>query len=108
MTTQPRPRQLAGTTYEMTCGCGQLFVTCNDQDGRLFEVFLRLGKSGGCASAVNEGAALLASNALRSGTAPTTIIKSLSGISCHTSRPGLPSCLAAAAEAIQSHVGDAK
>lgn len=104
MTTQPRPLKLLGSTYELTCACGRLYVTCNEQEGRLFEVFVRLGKSGGCASAVNEGAARLASNALRSGTDPETIIKSLAGISCHAATPAIPSCLDAISKAIDFHI----
>lgn len=104
MTTQPRPRKLAGFTYEMPCACGRLYVTCNEKDGQLFEIFVRLGKSGGCASAVNEGAARLASNSLRSGTDPETIVKSLAGISCHLATPTVPSCLDAISRAIQSHM----
>jgi len=106
MTTLPRPQRLSGATYEMPCPCGRLYVTCNDRDGRLFEIFIRLGKSGGCAAAVNEGAARLASNALRSGTDPETIFKSLQGISCHQAGPSMPSCLASVAEAIKLHIGD--
>ncbi len=104
MTTAPRPKILPGTTYEIPCACGRLYVTCTDLDGRLFEIFLRLGKSGGCGAAVNEGAARLASKALRGGIEPVEVVKSLAGISCHASGPALPCCLAAAAEAIKSHI----
>jgi len=108
MTTLPRPRTLPGFTYDLPCACGRIYVTCNELDGRLFEIFVRLGKSGGCASAVNEGAARLASNSLRSGTEPGTIIKSLAGISCHKATPQVPSCLDAISQAIQSHIGGNK
>jgi len=104
MNTLPRPQKLNGSTYDITCACGRIYVTCNELDGRLFEIFVRLGKSGGCASAVNEGAARLASNSLRSGTDPETIIKSLAGISCHKATPQVPSCLDAISQAIQSHI----
>lgn len=104
MTTQPRPHKLLGATYEMPCACGRLYVTCNEQSGKLFEIFVRLGKSGGCASAVNEGAARLVSNSLRSGTDPETIIKSLSGISCHKATAEIPSGLDAISRAVQSHI----
>ena len=62
------------------------------------------GGTGGCASAVNEGAARLASNSLRSGTEPETIIKSLAGISCHKATPQTPSCLDAISKAIDTHI----
>lgn len=100
MTKTPRPSRLAGATYEVGTGCGEVYVTCNDApDGSLFEVFSRLGKSGGCGSATSEAVGKLASIALRSGTAPADLVKGLSGIQCHKS----PSCLDAVAAAIREH-----
>lgn len=100
MTKQPRPHRLAGATYEIQTGCGEVYVTCNDGDaGRLLEVFSRLGKSGGCGSATSEAVGKLASIALRSGTVAVDLVKGLAGIQCHKS----PSCLDAVAAAIREH-----
>ncbi|MCP3177281.1 TSCPD domain-containing protein [Desulfuromonas sp. KJ2020] len=101
MTKSTRPHRLSGSTYEIATGCGQVYVTCNDQDGRLFEVFIKLGKSGGCGSATMEGLGRVLSVGLRSGTNPADIAKTLAGIQCHRSQ----SCLDAVAEAIREHEG---
>jgi len=95
-----RPRRLTGATYEITTGCGRVYVTCNnDASGRLFEVFARLGKSGGCGSAVMEGLSRTISVGLRSGVSPHDLVKTLQGNQCHR---GL-SCVSALADAVLEH-----
>ncbi|WP_321367953.1 TSCPD domain-containing protein [uncultured Desulfuromusa sp.] len=100
MTKSPRQRKLTGATYEISTGCGCVYVTCNDQDGQLFEVFAKLGKSGGCGSAIMEGLGRSISIGLRSGVDPADLVKTLQGIQCH--RP--PSCVDAVAKAVLEHV----
>jgi len=102
MTKSPRPRRLRGATYETATGCGEVFVSCNDQDGKLFEVFIKLGKSGGCGSATMEGLGRAISIGLRSGTSPLDLAKTLGGIQCHKS----PSCIDAVGRAIAEHVSE--
>jgi len=97
-----RPKSLQGTTYQAKTGCGPIYVVCNVQDSKLFEVFLKLGKSGGCGSATMEAVARLISIGLRSGTDAVDIIGTLAGIQCHRT----PSCLDVIAECIRSHEGD--
>ncbi len=104
MTKQPRPRVLAGKTYLETCGCGDVFVFCNDHHGQLFEVFIKLGKSGGCGSATMEGVGKVMSVALRSGADPLDMVKALKGIECHKSAPKRPSCLTAIAWIVGDHI----
>lgn len=99
MTKSPRPRVLAGKSYEIVSGCGRVYVTCNDRDGRLFEVFAKMGKSGGCGAATMEGLGRAVSIGLRSGNDPRDYVSTLAGIQCH--RP--PSCLDAIAQAIREH-----
>lgn len=104
MTKTPRPRRLPGATYEIKTGCGQVYVTCNDgPDGRLFEVFAKLGKGGGCGSATMEGLGRSISVGLRSGTNPFDVAKTLAGIQCHRSDASHTSCLDAVAAAIREH-----
>jgi len=100
MPKQPRPKSLSGSTYEIQTGCGCVYVTCNDQAGRLFEVFAKLGKSGGCGSATMEGLGRSVSIGLRSGVDPRDLVKTFSGIQCHKS----PSCIDAVGQAISEHV----
>jgi len=78
-----RPEVLPGTTYKLKTGCGNIYVIINDYDGKPFEVFSVMGKSGGCAASYSEAIARLISLALRSGVEPKVIIKHLQGIACH-------------------------
>jgi len=78
-----RPKRLHGVTYEIQTGCGSLYVTINeDENGLPFEIFARLGKAGGCASAQTEGLGRSASLILRCGIDPREIVKHYKGISC--------------------------
>ena len=80
-----RPEVIKGTTRLMKTGCGNLYVTINeDEDGNLFELFTQMGKAGGCASSQAEAIGRLVSLALRSNIEPEELIKHLKGISCHS------------------------
>lgn len=79
-----RPEMVKGATIRMETGCGNLYVTINeDEDGSLFEVFTHMGKAGGCAASQSEAIGRLVSLSLRSNIEPEEIIKQLKGISCH-------------------------
>ncbi|HIJ60855.1 MAG TPA: vitamin B12-dependent ribonucleotide reductase [Nitrospirae bacterium] len=79
-----RPELIKGSTRLMKTGCGNLYVTINeDQSGTPFEVFTNIGKAGGCASSQAEAIGRLLSLALRSGVECEEIVKQLKGISCH-------------------------
>ena len=82
MNTEKRPEDLHGLTRRVTTGCGNLFVTMNSNENGLFEVFVTLGKAGGCAAAQVETIGRLVSMALRSGVQIDKIIKHLVGTSC--------------------------
>ena len=104
MNTTERPRILSGYTYEIKTSCGNLFITCNTYEDHLFEVFVKLGKAGGCASAFTEAIGKLVSNSLRSGIDPNEMIKSLTGIKCnHSEKEGF-SCVSSIGEVIQEHL----
>ncbi len=82
----PRPRgEVAfGITKKMKTGCGNLYVTINeDPEGRPFEIFTQIGKAGGCATSQCEAIGRMASLALRAGISPEEIVKQMRGISCH-------------------------
>lgn len=78
-----RPAVIKGITRLMKTGCGNLYVTINEDGGKPFELFTNIGKAGGCASSQAEAIGRLISLALRSGIDPDEIIKNLKGISCH-------------------------
>jgi ribonucleoside-diphosphate reductase alpha chain len=82
--TKPRARArvMWGTTRKMKTGCGDLYVTINEDEDGLFEVFAQMGKAGGCSASQNETTGRLISLALRSGLDINSIIKQLSGIRC--------------------------
>lgn len=79
-----RPEVIKGTTRLMKTGCGNLYVTINEDDeGHLFELFTSMGKAGGCAASQSEAIGRLVSLAFRSNIEPDEVIKQLKGISCH-------------------------
>ena len=103
-----RPRRLSGATYQMTTGCGPMYVTINeDENKRVFELFNTVGKAGGCAASQCEAIGRLVSLAWRSGMSPEPIVKQLVGISCHKpagfGKNKVVSCADAIAQAIRQH-----
>jgi ribonucleoside-diphosphate reductase alpha chain len=108
---KPKARQdvIHGSTRKIRTGCGNLYVTVNeDEEGKLFEIFNQIGKAGGCAASQSEAIGRLVSLAFRSGIEPEDIIRQLKGISCHTPvwyREGkILSCSDAVAKAIEWHL----
>ncbi len=82
---KPKPRGTVtfGTTTKVSTGCGNLYVTINnDEMGKPFEVFMQMGKAGGCAMSQLEAIGRLVSLALRSGVNSGSIIDQLKGIRC--------------------------
>jgi len=106
LTPRPRAKVTYGMTREIRTGCGDLYVTINeDEQGEPFEVFAQLGKSGGCAASQTEAIGRLASLALRSGIPWFLIVKQLKGISCDRpwglGKGRILSCADAVAKAIE-------
>lgn len=89
MTLAPRKRGrvLPGNTYRVKTGCGNAYVTITHDEYGLAEVFMALGKSGGCAAAQTEAVCRMVSMALRSGIDYTAIVKHLKDIQCPTPVP---------------------
>jgi len=42
-----RPEEIQGKTIAQKTGCGTAYITVNEHEGKVFEVFLSLGKAGG-------------------------------------------------------------
>ncbi len=80
---KPRPEVILGTTTKVTTGCGNLYITLNeDESGNFFEVFTQMGKAGGCAASQLEAVGRLVSLALRGGIDIKVIVEQLKGIRC--------------------------
>ena len=86
---EPRKRALVtrGKTYEVKTEQGDLYITINEDDEGIVEVFLNIGKSGSFTQGYTEALGRMISMALRSGIKPDSIVKQLQGI--RTSTPTL-------------------
>lgn len=81
---QPTPRsrdkRLYGRTEKVTTGYGSMYVTINEDEEGLVEVFTQIGKSGGFMNSFTESVARLVSMSLRSGIPAEDVIDSLEDI----------------------------
>ena len=75
-----RPDIVYGFTQKVRTGLGDLYLTVNEIDGRPFEVFTTIGRSGRSITAKAEAIGRLVSLALRSGVHVREIVKQLKGI----------------------------
>ena len=79
-TVSERPQVLPGFTEKVRTGFGNLYVTVNVLDGKPFEVFAQIGRSGYTTMADTEAICRLISLSLRSGVDVEKIIRQLRGI----------------------------
>ncbi|MDE2740559.1 MAG: adenosylcobalamin-dependent ribonucleoside-diphosphate reductase, partial [Gemmatimonadota bacterium] len=76
-----RPAVTAGITERINTGEGKIYVTINEDEYGICEVFSTIGKSGGNAAAQSEAISRLISLVLSSGVDPQEVISELKGIS---------------------------
>ncbi len=77
---QDRPDLVYGFTQKVQTGHGVMYVTVNEVDGKPFEVFATIGKSGRSTTAKAEAIGRLVSLALRSGIPVDEIVRQIKGI----------------------------
>ncbi len=104
-----RPDVINGSTRLMKTGCGNLYVTVNeDEEGHPFELFTSMGKAGGCAASQSEAIGRLVSLAFRSNLEPDEVMRQLKGISCHSHAwvegGKITSCSDAIAKALEKYL----
>lgn len=75
-----RPDLIYGFTQKVHTGHGLMYVTVNEMDGKPFEVFVTIGKSGRSTTAKAEAIGRLVSLALRSGIEVKRIVQQIKGI----------------------------
>ncbi|MCL4873919.1 vitamin B12-dependent ribonucleotide reductase [bacterium] len=107
---KPRGEVAFGITRKIKTGCGNLYITINeDEEGRPFEIFTQIGKAGGCVASQCEAMGRMTSLALRSGVEPHEIVKQMRGISCHLpvgfGAGRVMSCADAMAQAMDWYLG---
>jgi ribonucleoside-diphosphate reductase alpha chain len=78
-----RPPVLRGRTVQSNVGCGPLYITLNeDENGRPFEVFFKLGKSGSCQQSYLEALGVAMSVGLRYGADPQKFVEKFEAMRC--------------------------
>jgi ribonucleoside-diphosphate reductase alpha chain len=109
----PRPTLTFGQTRKVKTGCGNLYVTINEnEDEKPFEIFSTMGKAGGCAASQSEAISRLISLSLRSGIDSNSILRQLKSISCHKHSwdqgKRIASCADAVSFALEIYLKDKK
>ncbi len=75
-----RPDVVQGFTHKVQTGLGGMYLTVNEMNGKPFEVFATIGKSGRSITAKAEAIGRLVSLALRSGVSVRDIVSQIKGI----------------------------
>lgn len=76
-----KPRERMGITYERQSGCGKLYITINEINGKPYEVFVRTAGVGGC-EANSTAIGRLISLLLRNSIPPKDIVRQLRRVKC--------------------------
>jgi ribonucleoside-diphosphate reductase alpha chain len=104
------PEKAYGVRLRKRTGCGNIYTKIfNNEHNEPFEIFITLGKAGGCAAAFTEGLARACSLALKYGVTLKELEDELMGISCHkqegVGQNKVLSCIDAVAKSIEEMFG---
>ncbi len=107
-----RPQSVKSITTFIKTGCGKLYFTKSQPTEEYKEVFLRLGKSGGCPQSFLDGVGRLITFALNAGVDEEKIIHAFLGMRCpspmwHGDSQVL-SCLDGVAKLLQEAISPSK
>lgn len=111
MTKTPKKRDkiLHGRTIRRITGCGKLYVTVNqDEEGKVRELFAKLGKSGSCTACNMEAVTRMITLVFRLDGAVEDVTKHLKGITCPNKNDECKSCPDAIGQALEELFGVAK
>ena len=96
-----RPDSIQGHTVRTKCGCGKLYISLNQHPDGYKEVFIWLGKSGGCSMSWCDAVARLITFALNSGTPRDKIVRAMKGVRCPSPYIEILSCADAIAKVLE-------
>lgn len=71
------------TTHKVTTGCGRMYITVCKENGKVSDILISIGKSGGCAQAQVGCISALLSSSIKSGVDPNVLINDLIGVRCN-------------------------
>ena len=104
-----RPDVITGRTQKIMTGYGAIYITVNEDEEGLFEVFAQSGRGGGYTASFTEAVARLVSLCLRSGIPVDEIIDQLEGIrsprAAYDHGEHILSIPDAIAKAVKRHIG---
>ena len=101
-TPKKREKVLYGKTVRVDTGCGKLYLTINkDKEGKIYEVFCKMEKTGSCFSSICESLARMITLVFRLDGGQDLIAKHLMGIECPSKIDTCKSCPDAIGRIIQ-------
>lgn len=77
-----RPKAVNGSTTRIHLQCGNLYVTITRHEGKMFEVFASLGRTGGCAASQMSALTIAITMGIRHGIPPEVYVEKLKGVCC--------------------------
>ncbi|MCP8311925.1 MAG: vitamin B12-dependent ribonucleotide reductase [Candidatus Methylarchaceae archaeon HK02M1] len=104
---KPTPEKAYGMRLRKRTGCGNIYTKVfKNEYNEPIEIFITLGKAGGCAAAFTEGLARACSLALKYGATLKELEVELMGISCHKQEGFGPNKVLSCIDAVGKSIGE--